>query len=103
MEKCVPVSNATVELAFFDDEFNSIPSWIGSDESVQAKYVPRGLIYNHAAGVKTFVWLLAAGRMVMSTMTSASFTGLQITIPEIQSGAARHGCQDRLFRWKRQV
>jgi hypothetical protein len=23
--------------------------------------VPRGLIYNHAAGVKTFVWLLAAG------------------------------------------
>jgi hypothetical protein len=28
---------------------------------VQAKYVPRGLIYNHAAGVKTFVWLLAAG------------------------------------------
>ena len=28
---------------------------------MQAKYVPRGLIYNHAAGVKTFVWLLAAG------------------------------------------
>ena len=49
------------DIPFFDDEFNSIPSWIGSDESVQAKYVPRGLIYNHAAGVKTFVWLLAAG------------------------------------------
>jgi len=48
-------------IPFFDDEFNSIPSWTGSDESVQAKYVPRGLIYNHAAGVKTFVWLLAAG------------------------------------------
>jgi len=48
-------------IPFFDDEFNSIPSWAGSDESVQAKYVPRGLIYNHAAGVKTFVWLLAAG------------------------------------------
>jgi len=48
-------------IPFFDDEFNSIPSWVGSDESVQAKYVPRGLIYNHAAGVKTFVWLLAAG------------------------------------------
>lgn len=48
-------------ISFFDDEFNSIPSWTGSDESVQAKYVPRGLIYNHAAGVKTFVWLLAAG------------------------------------------
>jgi hypothetical protein len=49
------------DIPFFDDEFNSIPSWAGSDESVQAKYVPRGLIYNHAAGVKTFVWLLAAG------------------------------------------
>jgi hypothetical protein len=48
-------------IPFFDDEFNSIPSWVGSDESVQAKYVPRGMIYNHAAGVKTFVWLLAAG------------------------------------------
>lgn len=48
-------------IPFFDDEFNSIPSWTGSDESVQAKYLPRGLIYNLAAGVKTFVWLLAAG------------------------------------------
>ena len=48
-------------IPYFDDEFNSIPSWTGSDESVQAKYVTRGLIYNHAAGVKTFVWLLAAG------------------------------------------
>ncbi len=49
------------DIPFFDDEFNSIPSWVGSDESVQAKYVPRGVLYNHAAGVKTFVWLLAAG------------------------------------------
>jgi hypothetical protein len=46
---------------FWDDEFNSIPSWPGSDESVQAKYVPRGILYNHAAGVRTFVWLLTAG------------------------------------------
>jgi hypothetical protein len=48
-------------IPFFDDEFNSIPSWKDMDESVQAKYVTRGLIYNLAAGVKTFVWLLAAG------------------------------------------
>jgi hypothetical protein len=48
-------------IEFWDDEFNSIPSWGGSDESVQAKYVPRGMIYNLAAGVRTFVWLLAAG------------------------------------------
>jgi hypothetical protein len=49
------------DIEFWDDEFNSIPSWRGSDESVQAKYIPRGMIYNHAAGVKTFVWLLTAG------------------------------------------
>ena len=49
------------DIPFWDDEFNSIPSWEGSDESVQAKYIPRGLVYNWAAGVRTFVWLLAAG------------------------------------------
>jgi hypothetical protein len=49
------------DIPFWDDEFNSIASWKGSDESVQAKYIPRGMIYNLAAGVKTFVWLLTAG------------------------------------------
>jgi len=49
------------DIEFWDDEFNSIPSWRGSDESVQAKYIPRGMIYNLAAGVRTFVWLLTAG------------------------------------------
>jgi hypothetical protein len=44
------------DVQFFDDEFNSIPSWKGSDEYVQAKYVSR-----LAAGVKTFVWPLTAG------------------------------------------
>jgi hypothetical protein len=49
------------DIQFWDDEFNSIPSWPGSDESVQSKYVPRGIVYNWARGVRTFVWLLAAG------------------------------------------
>lgn len=49
------------DIQFWDDEFNSVPSWTGSDESVQAKYIPRGLIYNWAAGVRTFVWLLTSG------------------------------------------
>jgi hypothetical protein len=49
------------DIQFWDDEFNSIPSWAGSDESVQSKYIPRGMVYNLAHGVKTFVWLLAAG------------------------------------------
>jgi hypothetical protein len=48
-------------IEFWDDEFNSIGTWIGSDDSVQAKYIPRGMIYNWAAGVRTFVWLLTAG------------------------------------------
>jgi hypothetical protein len=48
------------DIPFWDDEFNSIPAWAGSDESVQAKYIPRGLLYNWAQGVRTFVWLLAA-------------------------------------------
>ena len=46
------------DLLFWNDEFNSIPSWEGSDESVQAKYIPRGLLYDKAAGVRTFVWLI---------------------------------------------
>lgn len=46
-------------LAFFDDEFNDgLPSWKNSDESVQAKYVPRGLVIDRAEGVRTFVWLI---------------------------------------------
>jgi hypothetical protein len=49
------------DIRFWDDEFNSISSWTGSDESVQSKYISRGMIYNLAAGVKTFVWLLTAG------------------------------------------
>ncbi len=48
------------DIPFWDDEFNSIPAWVGSDESVQAKYIPRGLVYNWARGVRTFVWLLTA-------------------------------------------
>jgi len=46
------------DLVFWNDEFNSISSWEGSDESVQAKYIPRGLIADRAAGVRTFVWLI---------------------------------------------
>lgn len=76
------------DIVFWDDEFNSIPSWHGSDESVQAKYVPRGFIYNLAAGVKTFVWLLAAatdgneyddfGLIHGVTNTSLDFTPRQV-------------------------
>jgi hypothetical protein len=47
------------DLPFWDDEFNDgIASWKGSDESVQGKYVPRGLLIDRAEGVRTFVWLI---------------------------------------------
>jgi hypothetical protein len=47
------------DLVFWDDEFNDgLASWTGSDEMVQAKYVPRGLILDRAEGIRTFVWLL---------------------------------------------
>ncbi|MBV8569533.1 MAG: hypothetical protein JO319_02880 [Acidobacteriaceae bacterium] len=47
------------DMVFWDDEFNDgIPSWAGCDESVQAKYIPRGLIMEWAEGIRTFVWLI---------------------------------------------
>jgi hypothetical protein len=47
------------DLVFWNDEFNDgIPSWTGSDETVQAKYIPRGLVMDRAAGIRTFVWLI---------------------------------------------
>src|SRR5215469_15945465 len=48
------------DVPFWCDEFNSIPTWTDMDDSVQVKYVPRQLVYNWAAGVKTFVWLLTS-------------------------------------------
>ncbi len=44
---------------FWDDEYNSLPTLpAGSDESVQAKYVPRMMVYNWASGIPTFIWEL---------------------------------------------
>jgi hypothetical protein len=48
------------DVQFWCDEFNSIPSWVNMDDSVQVKYIPRQLVYNWAQGVKTFVWLLTS-------------------------------------------
>ncbi len=49
------------DVQFWDNEFNAgLPSWKGSDESVEAKYVPRGMLYDHAHGVKNFIWEFVA-------------------------------------------
>jgi hypothetical protein len=44
------------DITFWDDEYNHNPTSPGIDESVQEKYIPRGLLYNWAAGVRTFIW-----------------------------------------------
>jgi hypothetical protein len=47
------------DIQFWDDEFNALPDLPrGNDESVQAKYVPRGMLYNWANGVPTYIWEL---------------------------------------------
>ena len=47
------------DISFWDNEFNAPPAWVqGMSASVQAQYVPRGMIYNWAAGVRTFIWEL---------------------------------------------
>ncbi len=45
------------DLVFWDDEFNSLPDLpSGSDETVQAKYVPRLMLYNWANGIASWIW-----------------------------------------------
>jgi hypothetical protein len=47
------------DIVFWDDEFNSMPDLPrGNDETVQAKYVPRLMLYNWANGVASWIWEL---------------------------------------------
>ncbi len=47
------------EIEFWDDEYNSLPTFSKDmSEAIQAKYVPRTMLYNWAAGVPTFLWEL---------------------------------------------
>ena len=47
------------DIQFWDDEFNTLPNLPrGNDESVQAKYVPRGMLYNWANSIPTYIWEL---------------------------------------------
>lgn len=55
----LPGARRTIE--FWDNEWNTIPEWKDSNESVQARYVPRFLLHGRAHGVKPFVWEFVAG------------------------------------------
>jgi hypothetical protein len=47
------------DIQFWDDEFNALPDLPrGNDETVQAKYVTRGMLYNWSFGIPTFIWEL---------------------------------------------
>lgn len=47
------------DIQFWDDEYNSLPTLPqGMNDSVQAKYVPRMMVYNWASGIPTFIWEL---------------------------------------------
>ena len=44
------------DIQFWDDEYNSLPTLPNDmNELIQAKYVPRAIMYNWAFGVPTFV------------------------------------------------
>jgi hypothetical protein len=49
------------DIAFWNDEFNAPPSWEGSDEQTQAKYIVREMIIDRVVGVRTFLWELIPG------------------------------------------
>jgi len=44
------------DVAFWNNEWNVAPGWKGSNDSVQARYVPRFFVYHHAQGVRGAMW-----------------------------------------------
>ncbi len=52
-------SGTRPDIKFWMDEYNSIPSLSPQmNEAIQAKYVPRTLVYNWAHSIPTFIWEL---------------------------------------------
>jgi hypothetical protein len=49
------------DIEFWENEWNTIPSWADSSESVQAKYLPRFFLQALSQGVKPFFWEFVPG------------------------------------------
>lgn len=49
------------DIEFWENEWNSIPAWKNSSESVQAKYLPRFFLQSLSQGVKPFFWEFIPG------------------------------------------
>jgi hypothetical protein len=48
-------------IEFWENEWNVVPAWKNSNESVQARYVPRFFLQDIAEGVKPFIWEFIPG------------------------------------------
>jgi hypothetical protein len=49
------------DVEFWENEWNVIPNWKDSNESVQARYMPRFFLQTKAEGVKGFLWEFIPG------------------------------------------
>jgi len=49
------------DIEFWENEWNTIPAWKNSNESVQARYVPRFFLQALTQGVKPFFWEFIPG------------------------------------------
>jgi hypothetical protein len=49
------------DIEFWDSEWNVIPTWKNSNESVQARYIPRYYLETKAHGVSGYVWEFIPG------------------------------------------
>ena len=49
------------DIEFWENEWNTVPAWKNSNESVQARYVPRFFLQALTQGVKPFFWEFIPG------------------------------------------
>jgi hypothetical protein len=60
-EAVLRVPGVQRNLEFWENEWNTMPMWKNSNESVQARYLPRFFLQALAAGVKPFFWEFVTG------------------------------------------
>jgi hypothetical protein len=55
-ERVLRVPGIRPDLEFWVNEWNCAPSYKNTNESVEARYVPRFYVWSHALGMRPFVW-----------------------------------------------
>ncbi|HXW91520.1 MAG TPA: hypothetical protein VEK33_13310 [Terriglobales bacterium] len=60
-EAVLRVPGVGKHLEFWENEWNSMPAWKNSNESVQARYLPRFFLQALSQGVKPFFWEFVPG------------------------------------------